>query len=97
MRNLEKRSNLMESCFDVLYRTSNLVISRRCFLGNVKQRFQKHKTHVQGGQHVQKLWSLLIIYANLWLVAVPVATAQVKETTFLNRGWLPDEKISLFQ
>ena len=86
----------MKSCFDVLYRTSNLVISRRCFLGNVKQRFHNHKTHVQGGQHVQKLWSLLIKYANLWLVAAPVATAQVIETTFLNLGWLPDVKISLF-
>ena len=35
---------------------------------------------------MQKLWSLLIKYANLWLVPVPVATAQVKKRRF----WISD-------
>ena len=52
--------------FCVLQGTSNLVISRRCFLRNVKQICQNEKTHVRGKQHVQKSWCLLIKYANFW-------------------------------
>jgi len=61
-----RKSNLSKSCVDVLQGTSNLVISRRCFLRNVKQICQNEKTHVRDKQHVQKSWCLLIKYADLW-------------------------------
>ena len=41
------RSNLLASCAFVLHRTSDLVILRRCFLGDVKEMYQNKKSHVQ--------------------------------------------------
>lgn len=46
IRHLEKNSNLLAWCADVLHKT--LVISRHCFLADVKQICQNEKPHFRG-------------------------------------------------
>ena len=40
---IQKKGNLLVSCGDFLHRTSNLVMLRRCFLGDVNQICQNEK------------------------------------------------------